>query len=219
MVSCLDPTTGKFRLGEFWYETGVLGAAFVLDLVRAGRAEVDGDSARAVVQLSGPEAVDDPALRLGVDLLWAEKQRHPSAALTARRATAVLGARDEVADRLVAVGLFEAHERKWFGVFGSRRYAALDAARRDDLVRRLSRVVAGSEEPDGRTGPLIALLMAGHALRPHVVPGVRRPNRAARTALSRPGWVDAKIATVLQALHDDLRGGHTSSGPSFIDAV
>ncbi|MFC5291112.1 GPP34 family phosphoprotein [Actinokineospora guangxiensis] len=70
------------------------------------------------------------------------------------------GLRDHLADDLVEAGILRRDEKKVLGLFPTTRLPTADASRETTLRAHLAAVLAGTAEPDGRTGALIALLHA-----------------------------------------------------------
>jgi hypothetical protein len=70
------------------------------------------------------------------------------------------GLRERLADDLVAAGVLERDEKKVLGLFRTTRLPTADPSHETALRARLAAVLAGTAEPDGRTGPLLALLHA-----------------------------------------------------------
>ncbi|GAA2309527.1 hypothetical protein GCM10009853_078760 [Glycomyces scopariae] len=72
--------------------------------------------------------------------------------------------RETVADRLVDKGLVRRDTKKVLGLFRSTTWPAADARHEGELRERLKAVLVGGEEPDPRTGAIIALLAASGSM-------------------------------------------------------
>ncbi|MEU6248838.1 GPP34 family phosphoprotein [Glycomyces sp. NPDC047010] len=139
-----------------------LGGAVLMDLALAGDVrfeEKQGAFSTAKVHAVEGAAPEDDLLADAYAVV-APKPR------TVNELLILIGTklRTRVADRLVDKGLVRRDTKKVLGLFRSTTWPAADAAHEEELRGRVKAVLVGGEEPDARTGALIALLSASGSL-------------------------------------------------------
>lgn len=146
----------------------VLGGAVLIQLALAGAVDIGEKQsiwASARVHPVPGVALDDQVL-VDAAAVVAEKERSAQD-LVGRLGK---GLRDRLADRLTAVGMLERREAKILGVFPSTRWPAADRTHQEAVRRDLVSVLVSGNEPDPRTGAIVALLHAigrAHKSVPH----------------------------------------------------
>src|SRR5688572_17155896 len=146
----------------------VLGGAMLIELALAGAVEVGekkGIWAAAKVKAVPGVALDD---RLLVDAaaVVAEKERSAQD-LVGRLGK---GLRDQLTARLAEAGVLERRDSKILGLFPRTRWPAADRTREEAVRRDLVSALVEGNEPDPRTGAIVALLVAigrAHKSVPH----------------------------------------------------
>ncbi|MFB9662542.1 GPP34 family phosphoprotein [Glycomyces mayteni] len=139
-----------------------LGGAVLMDLALAGSVRFEeGSGAFSVAKVhavAGAAPEDD--LLADAYAVAAPKPR------TVNELLILIGTklRTRVADRLVDKGLVRRDTKKVLGLFRSTTWPAADAAHEEELRGRVKAVLVGGEEPDARTGAVIALLSASGSL-------------------------------------------------------
>lgn len=153
LLLLLDDESG--RLTGTSYPQPALGGALLVELATTGAVEVEERRSvwrSAKVTVTG-QLPADPLLRTSYDVV-AEKSR--SAQDLVNRLGK--GVRDTLADRLVDRGILERVDGRVLGLFPTTRWPTADAAHEADVRRALTAALVQGQEPDERTGALVALL-------------------------------------------------------------
>lgn len=193
LLLLLDDDSG--RLTGTSYPQTVLGGALLVELALTGAVDVgekQGFWRTAKVEARGTLPVD-PLLRSSYDVV-AEKPR--SAQDLVNRLGK--GARDALADRLVERGMLERVEGRVLGLFPTTRWPAADSAHEEEVRRALATVLVEGEQPDDRTGALVALLSAIDKAH-RVVDGPRGPVRRRAKEIATGDWAAKAVRDAIQA--------------------
>lgn len=193
LLLLLDDDSG--RLTGTSYPQTVLGGALLVELALTGAVDVgekQGFWRTAKVEARG-NLPADPLLRSSYDVV-AEKPR--SAQDLVNRLGK--GARDVLADRLVERGMLERVEGKVLGLFPTTRWPAADSAHEEEVRRALATVLVTGEQPDDRTGALVALLSAVDKAH-QVVDGPRGPVRKRAKEIAQGDWAAKAVRDAIQA--------------------
>ncbi|MFD3920878.1 GPP34 family phosphoprotein [Streptomyces sp. NPDC058595] len=130
-----------------------IAAASLVELVLAGRVEVDDD--QVTVRDAAP--LDDPTLDAALADISGQEKRKPRKTkewIEHLKKGAVAG----TTGSLVAKGLIREEKKKVLGLFPVRRYPEADGSVESALRQRLDEVVMRGAAPDERTASLVALL-------------------------------------------------------------
>ncbi len=140
------------------YPQTALGGALLIELAASGAVEVEekkGLWRTARVRATDPSPITDPLLRAAYDVV-AEKPRGAQE-LVDRLGKGVQG---QLADRLVDRGLLECRKSRVLGLFPRTRWPATDSTHEEEVRRAITATLVQGQDPDERTGALIALLHA-----------------------------------------------------------
>ncbi|WP_299520523.1 GPP34 family phosphoprotein [uncultured Serinicoccus sp.] len=176
-------------------ELAVAGA-LLCELALAERISLDGGRI-AVVDASptGDELLDEALGR------FAERAGKKPKDVLARIGRGLPG---WALERLSRAEVMQEEQARALGVRWWSRWRVVDPLRRDRLRAELLAVLTGREEPDGRTGSLVALLHATNALQ-HALPAEARdgiPLRELRRRakeVARGRWAASAVSEAIQA--------------------
>lgn len=153
-----DPSSGKIRLSAMSGDT-MIGGAFLLDLVAQGRLVLDGAGKKARVVVADRTPVDDPVLQAAFVRVQGKDRQKPQAIV----GTLGKKGRKRVVEQLSAAGRLRSRGQKVLGI-RVERVDVVDTAARESLLHGVRSVLLTGHPADGRTGPLIGLLLAGEQL-------------------------------------------------------
>lgn len=177
-----------------------LAGAVLMDLALADRARIEPSTSawRSSKVHAVPGAPMGDALLDEALATLAEKPR------TAYEVVYKLGngLQKQVADRLVERGLVRREQKRVLGLFRETRWPAADARHETELRRVLERVLVHDEDPDPRTGAIIAVLAASYQV--HQVlrfPGSSWTAVEKRAqAISKGEWAAEAVRTAIVAM-------------------
>jgi hypothetical protein len=155
LLLLLDDTSGAFSGTS--YPQPLFGGAVLIELAISGAVEVEEKQSvwRSTKVHPTGRLPGDPLLRTSYDVVAAKPR---SAQDLVNRLGK--GLRDQLADRLVERGILQREERKVLGLFPRTRWPAVDSRHEDEVRGRLTAALVRGDEPDQRTGALVALLSA-----------------------------------------------------------
>lgn len=197
LLLLLDDETGKIT----WHvhePDKALAGALLIDLAARELVSVAGEGAavkkgRLVVRAGA--APEEPVLRRALDVVAERAGRKPDAVL----APLAKGLRDQLADDLVAAGVLRREEHRSLGLFRTTRLPAADDSYENALRAELAAVLAGTRRPDGRTGPLIALLYGMDAVTKLVTVADKRTAKRHAKQVAEGDWAAAAVRDAVQA--------------------
>jgi hypothetical protein len=140
------------------YLDTALGGALLVELALAEAVHVQERTSvwsSAKVLVAPGAAVADPVL--GAALTRVAERERSASDLVNRLGK---GAKDALADRLVARGLLTRHDDRVLGLFPRTRWLAADTRHEGAVRAALTAVLVQGLAPDARTGALVALLAA-----------------------------------------------------------
>ncbi len=163
-------------------------------------------------------AVDDQLL---------DRRARPSSARRSRTAQDLVGRlgkglRERLTERLAQAGILQRRDTKILGLFPSTTWPAADRTHRQALRRDLVSALVEGNDPDSRTGAIIALLVAvdrAHKTVPHDGLPAREVKKRAK-AIAEGSWaaeavrkaVDAATAATMAAVTVAATAAATGSG-------
>ncbi len=177
----------------------VLGGAVLIELALAGAIEVGEKKsiwATAKVTAVPGVALVDQAL-IDAAAVVAEKERSAQD-LVGRLGK---GLRDRLASRLAEAGVLERRESKVLGLFPRTRWPAADRTHEEAVRRQLVSVLVEGNEPDPRTGAIVALLAAigrAHKSVPHHGLSTREVKARAKE-IADGHWAAAAVKRAIDA--------------------
>lgn len=176
-------------------ELAVAGA-LLCELALAERVSLDGGRI-AVVDASptGDELLDEALTR------FAERAGKKPRDVLARIGRGLPG---RALERLSRAEVMQEEQARALGVRWWSRWQVVDVARRDALRAELLAVLTGRQEPDGRTGSLVALLHATNALGQALPAAARsgiplRDLRKRAKEVARGRWAASAVSEAIQA--------------------
>ena len=197
LLVLLDDETGRSPSG---LDLGtVLGGALLIELALADAVEVEDRKSfwnAAKVRVVPGVAVDDPLLTDALALVGQNER-------TAQDLVGRLGKglRDRLTERLAQAGILQRRDTKILGLFPSTSWPATDTTHGQTLERGLVSALVEGNEPDSRTGSLIALLVAVdqvHKVVPHV--GLSASEVKARgKAIAEGQWAATAVKKAIDA--------------------
>ena len=218
LLVLLDDETGRSPSGLDL--TTVLGGALLIELALSGAVEVEDRKSfwnAAKVRVVPGVAVDDQLLTDALARVG-EKER------TAQDLVGRLGKglRERLNERLAQAGILQRRDTKILGLFPSASWPAVDRTHRQALQRDLVSALVEGNDPDSRTGAIIALLVAvdrAHTSVPHDGLPAREVKKRAK-AIAEGSWaadavkkaVDAATAATVAAVTVAATAAATGSG-------
>lgn len=193
----LDDETGRIVSGVSEPDMGLAGAVLV-DLTSRGLVDIAGDNDEVrkgrLVLRPHREPPSDPVLRRGLDVVGQQMGRKPGSAL----GPLAKGLRDQLADDLVEARILRRSEHKILGLFRTTRLPANNHSHEAALRIELSKVLSGEQQPDERTGPLIALLHATDSVTKVFKVDDKRAVRKRAKQVAEGDWAAAAVRQAVQ---------------------
>lgn len=176
-----------------------LAGAVLAELSLAGAIEIETEGGlwkRTRVVVTDPAKVTDPVLA-GALTQIGSKPRSPQE-LVSRLGRDLPEA---LCSRLVERGVLHREDSKVLGLFGRTRWPEADARHEDELRARLRRVLVDGEDPDQRSGTVIAVLSAigvAHKVLDRGPMSVKEFKKRAEQ-IAEAGWATEAVRKVLEA--------------------
>lgn len=176
-----------------------IAAASLVELVLAGRVEVDGD----LVTVRDAAPLANPTLDAALADISGEEKRKPRKTkewIEHLKKGAVAG----TTQSLVAKGLIREEKKKVLGLFPVRRYPEADGSVEAALRQRLDQVVMHGAAPDERTASLVALL---HGAKLHGLLYKKPQLAAAKVNMEKVAhgqWAGPAVRHAVKAAEDAL---------------
>ena len=196
LLLLLDDESGKPQTQQLQV---ALGGAVLVELALEGMVEVAEPTAMwrsAKVRPVAGASPDDPVLASA--LRTAGEKDRSAQSLVEKLGK---GLSDTLCRRLAERGILERRDDKVLGLFPRTRWPARDTSHEDDLRRALTTVLVYGNEPEPRTGALVALLHAVdrvHKAVPH--PGVSdRDVKKRAKQLSDGQWAATAVKEAVTA--------------------
>jgi hypothetical protein len=201
LLIATDPETGKAMFGAPKSDP-VLGGAFLIDLVAAGRLALEGQGRKARVVVADPEPVDDPVIG------QAFARVRNKGRLTPQNSVSKLGSQSKkvLYDALVASGTLRRRPARALGIFPLTRYDFVETARRDDLRTRIQASLLHDQPADSETGPLIGLLSAADLTKIVVDKPDRKKAKARAKILAEGDWASEGVRKAIKAAQAAMSG-------------
>ena len=188
-----EPMSGKFRLSSMINDAS-LGGATLIDLIKAGRIELQGTKRKARVTLVDRNPTGNTVIDGAITALQAKGP------LRAQTAVRVLGkkTREPLYEALAARGLVRREPHRLLGLFGNDRWPVIDSTRREDLIRRIQASLLHDQPADAETGPLIGLLAASDRLRIVVDRPEHKRVKARAKVIAEDDWASEEVRKAIQ---------------------
>jgi golgi phosphoprotein 3 len=164
LLLALHDRKGTHAFGSMM-EIGLAGGIFT-ELVLAGHLRIATGAARRggdLVEVVGRPPRTERLLLDAVERLEGSRRKAPKTAVASL--ARIKGIRRRVAEELCRKGVLREAEDRILVLFRRRIYPTVDPGPERDLVRRVRQALEGAEEPDERTGALIALASVTGTLR------------------------------------------------------
>ncbi|AWB93782.1 GOLPH3/VPS74 family protein [Aeromicrobium chenweiae] len=189
-----DPATGRSALGSSQSDA-VMGGAFLIDLVAAGRLALVGQGWRARVSVVDRTPLGDPLLQGAFARVQDRKAQTP------QNMVARLGrkGRQRTYDALIAKGAVSPRQERVLGLFPVTRHDVLAVGRRDELTARVRATLLHGQAPDAEIGPLIGLLSASSLTKVVVDKPDRALAKARAKAVAEGDWASEGVRKSIQA--------------------
>ncbi|GAA3522677.1 hypothetical protein GCM10022234_18540 [Aeromicrobium panaciterrae] len=194
LLIATDPESGRTQLDSM-RDQPVLGGAFLLDLVAAGRLTLEGEGRKARVVVQDPAPVDDPLTEEAFARVRNRGRQKPQSAVTRLGRSG----RKRTYAALVAKGSVRHRPAKLLGIFALTRYDVVDTARRDDLRGRIRSSLLHDQPTDSETAPLVGLLSAADMTKIVVDKPDRKVAKARAKVLADGDWASEGVRKAIQA--------------------
>lgn len=155
LLLLLDDDSGA---NQSSYMQVALGGALLVELAMDELVDLDEGSRWRCAKVAAADRAPAPEDPLLADALATVADRPRTAPSLVER----LGKRiqEPLAERLVERGILARRDSKVLGLFPRTRWPMVDATHEDGVRRSLEATLIDGQEPDARTGALIALLLA-----------------------------------------------------------
>ena len=164
-----DDDTGKLAASSNEVDLA-LGGALLVELTLMQRVDVAGPDERVRedrVVVRDTDPTGDAVLDEALTLVGQKEGKKPQSVVGALGK----GARLRLYDRLVAAGVLRAQDDRILGVFPAHRWPSTDAAHESSVRAGLVTALREGATTEPRTGALVSLLLALHAVHKAVDPG------------------------------------------------
>lgn len=193
LLLLLDDETGKITSGAAEPDKALAGAVLIDLAARELVGVTTEDKKGRLVALGGqepPEAV----LRQGLAVVREKEGQKPQSVL----GPLAKGLRDQLASDLIEAGILRHEERKVLGLFRTTRLPAADSSHEAGLRAQLTAVLTGAAQPDGHTGPLIALLHAMGAVTSVIPVEDKRAAKRRAKEIADGDWAAAAVRKAVE---------------------
>ncbi|MCW2748656.1 MAG: hypothetical protein JWP10_1798, partial [Nocardioidaceae bacterium] len=189
-----DPVTGKRRVDAMHLDTA-LGGAVLLDLLLANKVALEGEGRKARVVTIDPTATGDHTLDGALEMLAQRGRIKPKDAVV--RIAKKL--RPQLYASLAAQGVVSREDRKVWVAFTQTTWPATDPSWHQGIDQTLREVLLHDQDPDQRTGALVALASSAGAIKKLVdKPDRKRAQRRAER-ISEGNWASEAVREAIRA--------------------
>ena len=171
----------------------MVGGAFLIELISAGRVLLEGKGRTAKVVVQDPTPFNGEPLQAAFTRLQGKRPLKPQDAVVR------LGRKGKSAvyEELAARGMVAPRTKAW--LFFSVTRHDVTSPEREALVTGVRRVLLDDAPPDAITGPLVGLLLAGNLLKVVVDGPDRKRAKKRAEAVTQGDWASAGVREAIKA--------------------
>jgi hypothetical protein len=193
LLLAIDDASGKTTVSSTQLDPALAGAV-LMELVVAGRVNLEGEGRRAMVVVTDGTPLGDPVLDAAAASLVEKAPLKPGNAI--QRLTK--GLRERLNGQLEERGLLRRESGKILGVFPTTRWPAPDSAYEDEVRNRVLRVLLQGIEPDARAALIITVLSAADMLGTVVGKADLKAAKARGKQIGEGNWAGEGVRKVIQ---------------------
>jgi hypothetical protein len=188
-----DDATGKTTVSSMHLEPALAGAV-LMELVVAGRVNIEGEGRHAMVVITDRTPSGDPVLDAALQSLVEKAPLRPGSAI--HRLTK--GLRERLNGQLEERGLLRRESGKVLGVFPTTRWPAQDFGYEAEVRSHVVGVLRDGQEPDARAALIITVLTAADMLTTVVDKDDLKAAKARGTEIGEGNWAGDSVRKVIQ---------------------
>ncbi|CAN5408977.1 hypothetical protein BH09ACT10_BH09ACT10_25630 [soil metagenome] len=189
-----DPGTGKRRVDSTHLDPA-LGGAVLLDLLLANKVALEGEGRKARVVTIDPTPTGHHTLDGALEMLAQRGRIKPKDAVV--RIAKKL--RPKLYASLAAQGLVRRQDRKVWVAFTQTTWPATDPLWHQSIDQTLREVLLHDQDPDQRTGALVALASAAGGIKRLVDKPDRKKAQRRAATISEGNWASEAVRAAIQA--------------------
>lgn len=193
LLLATDDTTGKSTVPSMYRDPALAGAV-LMELVVAGRVQLQGEKKAAEVVVTDTTPLGNAVLDAALQSL-AEKGPLKSVSAIRRLAKGLPG---RLHDELEARGILRREDGKVLGIFSTTRWPAEDSQYESGVRAQVADVLLKGTEPDGRTAAIISVLTAADLLSTVVQKPDLKAAKARGKEISEGNWASDGVRKVVQ---------------------
>ena len=193
LLLATDDASGKITVSSMELDPALAGAV-VIDLVVAGRINLDGDGRGAKVVVTDSTPMGDPVLDAALQSLIEKGPVKPGSAIS----RLAKGLRERVNIQLEQRGLHRREEGRVLGLFPTTRWKAEDSGYENGLRSHLAGVLLKGLPPDGRSAAIISVLTAANLLKTVVDKPDLKAAKARGKEIGDDNWAADSVRRVIQ---------------------
>jgi len=193
LLLAIDDATGKTTVSSIQLEPALAGAV-LMELVVAGRVNIEGERRTArVIVIDGNES-DDSVLEAALQSLREKDPMKPGNAIH----LLTKGLRDRLNGQLAERGLLRRESGKVLGVFPTTRWPAQDSGYEAEVRGHVESVLLRGVDPDARAALIITVLTAADMLTTVVAKGDLKAAKARGKQIGDGNWAGDSVRKVIQ---------------------
>ena len=193
LLLATDDESGKITVSSMELDPALAGAV-IIDLVVAGRINLDGDGRGAKVVVTDSTPLGDPVLDAALQSLMEKGPVKPGSAIS----RVAKGLRERVNVQLEQRGLHRREEDRVLGLFPTTRWKAEDSGYENGMRNHLAGVLLKGLQPDGRSAAIISVLTAANLLKTVVDKPDLKTAKARGKEIGNDNWAADSVRKVIQ---------------------
>jgi hypothetical protein len=193
LLLATDDATGKITVSSTQLDPGLAGAVLI-ELVVAGRVNLDGDGKGAKVVVTDGTPLGNQVLDIALQSLIEKGPIKPGQAIT----RLAKGLRDRLNDQLAEQGILRRESGKVLGLFPTNRWPAQDSGYEAGVRGQVVSSLVKGLEPDGRTAAIISVLTAADMLRTVVDKPDLKAAKERGKEIGEGNWASDGVRKVIQ---------------------
>lgn len=193
LLLATDDATGRTTVSSVQLDPALAGAVLI-ELVVAGRVNLEGEGRAAQVVVTHQSPLGDPVLDAALQSLIDKGPLKPSSVIP----RLAKGLRGRLNDQLAGRGILRREDGKVLGLFPTTRWPAQDAAYEEQVKGQVAGALLKGLEPDGRTGAIISVLTAADMLKTVVDKQDLKAAKVRGKEIGEGNWASDSIRKVIQ---------------------
>lgn len=193
LLLATDDDTGKTTVSSMQLDPALAGAVLI-ELVVAGRVNLQGEGRQAQVVVTDPAPLGDPVLDVALQSLIEKGPQKPGATISRLGK----GLRDRLNDQLAARGILRREDGKVLGIFPTTRWPTQDPGYEAGVRAPVVGALLKGVEPDGKTAAIISVLTAADMLNTVVQKPDLKAAKARGKEIGDGNWATDSVRKVIQ---------------------